>query len=99
MVCILLKIPLPLGTMAILLTVLGTDVAPSLSLMYESCETDVMKLKPRNPAKEKLITSQYELTNEIYIFAIVLIKSKSNRLLTHVYLQVAVLQVRSYAFY
>jgi sodium/potassium-transporting ATPase subunit alpha len=59
-ICILLDIPSCLGTMAILLTVLGTDLAPAMSLMFETSETDVMKMKPRNPAKDKLITSQYD---------------------------------------
>jgi magnesium-transporting ATPase (P-type) len=58
-VCIILGVPLPLGTMAILLTVLGTDILPASSLMYELPEIDVMRLKPRDPKKERLITPQY----------------------------------------
>lgn len=99
--CVILNIPLPLGTMAILLTVLGTDIFPAVSLMYETSETDVMKLKPRNPATEKLITPQYvSLYHRSFEYEICIVFNgiirkmivHIYRLLSHVYLKVAVLE-------
>ncbi|CAL8109942.1 unnamed protein product [Orchesella dallaii] len=40
-------IPLPLGTVTILLIDLGTDMVPAISLAYEKAESDIMKRKPR----------------------------------------------------
>jgi len=58
--CIILNVPLPLGPMAILLTVLVTDMSPAVSLMYEAPESDVMKKRPmRNIQEDRLITSEY----------------------------------------
>ncbi|ODM96221.1 Sodium/potassium-transporting ATPase subunit alpha [Orchesella cincta] len=54
----ILRIPLPMGTIAMLLTVLGTDVLPAISIAYEKAEADIMKLKPRNPKKQTLVTPQ-----------------------------------------
>ncbi|CAL8072099.1 unnamed protein product [Orchesella dallaii] len=53
-----LRIPLPMGTIAMLLTVLGTDVLPAISIAYEKAEADIMKLRPRNPKKQTLVTPQ-----------------------------------------
>ena len=53
-VYILLNIPLGLGTITILCVDLGTDIMPSLSLSYESPESDIMTRKPRDPLKDKM---------------------------------------------
>ncbi|OXA59215.1 Sodium/potassium-transporting ATPase subunit alpha [Folsomia candida] len=55
---ILLRIPLPLGTISILCIDLGTDVIPAISLAYEKGELDLMKRAPRDPNKDKLVTKQ-----------------------------------------
>ena len=43
------SIPLPLSTVMILLLDLGIDLAPAISMAYESREADIMKRPPRNP--------------------------------------------------
>lgn len=55
---ILLDIPLPLGTVTILCIDLGTDMWPAISLAYEEAESDIMKRKPRNPVKDKLVNER-----------------------------------------
>ena len=35
---------------------LGTDLVPAISLAYEPAESDIMKLPPRNPKKDYLVT-------------------------------------------
>jgi len=55
---IILGVPLPMGTIAMLLSVCGTDVWPAISLSYESAEADIMKLRPRNPREDKMVTPQ-----------------------------------------
>lgn len=55
---IILSCPLPMGTIGMLLSVLGTDVLPAISIAHEKAEADIMKLKPRNPATDKLVTPQ-----------------------------------------
>ena len=55
---ITLDIPLPLGAITILCIDLGTDVVPAISFAYEGSESDIMKLRPRNPATEKLVNDQ-----------------------------------------
>jgi len=57
-VFIILRIPLPLGTIAMLLIMLGTDVMPAISIAHETAEADIMKLKPRDPKTQTLVTSQ-----------------------------------------
>ncbi|EFB23739.1 hypothetical protein PANDA_020289, partial [Ailuropoda melanoleuca] len=52
---IILSIPLPLGTIAILCIDLGTDMVPAISLAYESAESDIMKRAPRNPKSDNLV--------------------------------------------
>lgn len=54
---ILLGIPLALGTVTILLIDLGTDMFPAISLAYETAEVDIMRRKPRNPKKDRLVNS------------------------------------------
>lgn len=55
---ILLAIPLPLGTITILCIDLGTDLVPAISLAYEKAETDIMKRKPRDPVRDKLVNQR-----------------------------------------
>jgi magnesium-transporting ATPase (P-type) len=57
-VFIILGCPLPMGTIAMLLSVLCTDVFPAISITHEKSESDIMKLKPRNPFTDKLVTPQ-----------------------------------------
>jgi len=51
-------IPLPLGTVTILCIDLGTDMVPAISLAYEKAETDIMKRKPRDPFRDKLVNQR-----------------------------------------
>jgi magnesium-transporting ATPase (P-type) len=53
-------IPLPLGTVTILLVDLGTDIVPSIALAYENPEQDIMKRKPRNPLKDRLVNQSFD---------------------------------------
>merc|ERR1711931_471119 len=55
---ILAGIPLPLGTVTILCIDLGTDLIPAISLAYEEAETDIMKIHPRDPLKDKLVNER-----------------------------------------
>jgi len=55
---IVLSIPLPLGTVTILCIDLGTDLVPAISLAYEKAETDIMKRKPRDPVRDKLVNER-----------------------------------------
>jgi len=55
---ILLSIPLPLGTVTILCIDLGTDLVPAISLAYEKAESDIMKRKPRDPIRDKLVNER-----------------------------------------
>jgi len=58
MVFIIGRLPLPMGTIAMLLSVLGTDVFPAISIAHETAEADIMRLKPRNPKTDNLVTPQ-----------------------------------------
>ncbi len=55
---IVLRIPLPLGTIPMLLICLGTDIMPTISLSYEGPEGDIMKRPARDPAKDNLVTDK-----------------------------------------
>lgn len=55
---ILTDIPLPLGTITILCIDLGTDMVPAISLAYEKPESDIMKRKPRDPLRDKLVNQR-----------------------------------------
>ncbi|XP_038634749.1 potassium-transporting ATPase alpha chain 2-like isoform X2 [Scyliorhinus canicula] len=55
LVYIIASIPLPIGTITILLIDLGTDIIPSISLAYEKAERDIMNVQPRNPSKDRLV--------------------------------------------
>lgn len=58
LVFILTDIPLPLGTITILCIDLGTDLIPAISLAYEKAESDIMKRKPRDSQKDKLVNER-----------------------------------------
>ena len=45
---VIVGIPLPLSTLAILLIDLGTDMLPAISLAYENAELDIMERPPRD---------------------------------------------------
>merc|ERR1719499_2458680 len=45
---VIMGIPLPLSTIAILLIDLGTDMVPAISLAYENAELDIMRRPPRD---------------------------------------------------
>lgn len=55
---IIADIPLPLGTVTILCIDLGTDLWPAISLAYERAESDIMKRKPRDPVRDKLVNNR-----------------------------------------
>ncbi|XP_037944797.1 sodium/potassium-transporting ATPase subunit alpha-like [Teleopsis dalmanni] len=55
---IIFNIPLPLGTVAILLIDLGTDMVPAISLAYEKAESDIMQRHPRNPNRDNLVNKR-----------------------------------------
>lgn len=55
---ILADIPLPLGTVTILCIDLGTDMVPAISLAYEKAESDIMRRKPRDSKKDKLVNER-----------------------------------------
>jgi len=48
--------PLAIGTITVLLICLGTDMMPAIALAYEKAESDIMKLKPKNPEVDNLVT-------------------------------------------
>ncbi|KFD57792.1 hypothetical protein M513_01462 [Trichuris suis] len=54
----LANIPLPLGSVTILCIDLGTDLWPAISLAYEEAESDIMKRKPRDPQRDKLVNER-----------------------------------------
>ncbi|OAF68794.1 hypothetical protein A3Q56_03462 [Intoshia linei] len=58
LVFILFSVPLPLGTITILCIDLGTDMVPAISMAYEKAESDIMKRRPRNPKKDRLVNSR-----------------------------------------
>ncbi|KAK6962884.1 sodium/potassium-transporting ATPase subunit alpha, partial [Biomphalaria glabrata] len=55
---ITMSIPLPLGVVTILFIDLGTDMYPAISFAYEPSEQDIMKRKPRNAKKDKLVNQR-----------------------------------------
>ncbi|TPP66702.1 Sodium/potassium-transporting ATPase subunit alpha [Fasciola gigantica] len=54
----LLDIPLVLGTVTILCIDLGTDMFPGISMAYEGPESDIMRRKPRDPKKDRLVNER-----------------------------------------
>jgi sodium/potassium-transporting ATPase subunit alpha len=57
-VFVLLGFPLPLTTQLILAIDLGTDIFPAISFAYEPTELDIMKRKPRDAKKDRLVTTK-----------------------------------------
>jgi sodium/potassium-transporting ATPase subunit alpha len=55
LIFVIFSVPLPLGTVTILCIDLGTDIVPAISLAYEQAESDIMKRKPRDPKRDKLV--------------------------------------------
>ena len=58
LIFILADVPLPLGTVTILCIDLGTDMVPAISLAYEKAEADIMKRRPRDPKRDKLVNDR-----------------------------------------
>jgi len=56
-----LGIPLPLSSFLMIIICILTDMAPSLSLMYEKPEADLLTRPPRNPKEEHLVNAQFFL--------------------------------------
>lgn len=52
---IAIQIPQPLTTVLILCIDVGTNIIPAVSLAYEYAEQDLMKRKPRNSKKDRLV--------------------------------------------
>jgi sodium/potassium-transporting ATPase subunit alpha len=55
---IFLGLPTPLSSFLMVIICVGTDVFPSLALIYEQGEQDIMKRKPRSLTREKLVNIQ-----------------------------------------
>ena len=49
-------IPVSISPIMIMAVALGTDLVPAISLAYEKAESDIMKLPPRNPTSDYLVT-------------------------------------------
>ena len=60
-----LNIPLALGAITILCIDFGTDMVPAISLAYEGPESDIMKRKPRNPKKDRLVNEKSVMKSHI----------------------------------
>ena len=56
LVYIVISIPLPIGTIAILWIDIGTDMFPSITFAYERAERDCMDRMPRDPFFDRLVT-------------------------------------------
>ncbi|KAJ2112936.1 hypothetical protein IW146_004242, partial [Coemansia sp. RSA 922] len=54
-----LGVPLPLSVIFMIIICMLTDVWASISLMYESPESDIMLRAPRNPKKEHLVNLKF----------------------------------------
>ncbi|KAJ1954942.1 hypothetical protein GGI12_005677, partial [Dipsacomyces acuminosporus] len=54
-----LGVPLPLSVIFMIVICMLTDVWASISLMYESPESDIMYRAPRNPKKERLVNLKF----------------------------------------
>jgi len=54
---IIIQIPLPQSTMLVIFIDLGTDLFPGIAYAYEKPEADIMLRRPRNPKKDRLVTS------------------------------------------
>jgi len=56
---VVIGIPLPLGTVAILCIDLGTDIVPAVSFAYEEADHDIMTRKPRDPKQDRLVSHTF----------------------------------------
>ena len=61
---VVFSIPLPLSTVTILFIDLGTDLWPSIALAYEPAENDIMKRRPRDPKRDRLVNAR--MINLVY---------------------------------
>lgn len=55
LVYVIIGVPSALSTVCILLIDIVTDMMPAISLAYEKAETDIMRRKPRNTKKERMV--------------------------------------------
>lgn len=55
---VFLGLPLPLSSFLMIYICVGTDIFPSLSMVYEQDEEQLMERKPRSVTKEKLVNAQ-----------------------------------------
>jgi sodium/potassium-transporting ATPase subunit alpha len=55
---IIMRIPVALSTIMILCIDLGTDLVPAISFSYETPESDIMRIPPRDRVVNKLVTWQ-----------------------------------------
>ncbi|KAJ1891873.1 hypothetical protein LPJ66_006675 [Kickxella alabastrina] len=55
----LLGVPLPLSVIFMIIICMFTDIWASISLMYESSESDIMLRAPRNPKREHLVDLKF----------------------------------------
>jgi sodium/potassium-transporting ATPase subunit alpha len=53
---LLARLPAGLTAMLVLTIDLGTELGPAISLAYERAESDIMARKPRNPARDRLVS-------------------------------------------
>jgi sodium/potassium-transporting ATPase subunit alpha len=53
---VLAFLPLGLTAMQVLTIDLGTELGPAISLAYEKAESDIMRRKPRDPQKDRLVS-------------------------------------------
>jgi sodium/potassium-transporting ATPase subunit alpha len=61
------QMPLALSAVLILCIDLGTDMVPAISLAYEKPESDIMKRKPRNPKKDRLVTLKLAIFSYLWL--------------------------------
>ena len=64
---VLLGTPAPLGAFLMLYICCVTDIPPSLSLVAEKTEADLMLKPPRNPAKEYIVNVKL-ISGQAYFF-------------------------------
>lgn len=66
LVNVFLGVPLPLSTFLMISICVLTDMLPSIALMYEKAEKDVLTRPPRNPKKSTLV--DWKLLVHAYLF-------------------------------
>ncbi|CAG8664856.1 1168_t:CDS:1, partial [Paraglomus occultum] len=55
LVNVFLGVPLPLSTFLMIAICVLTDILPSIAMMYEAPESDLLTRQPRNPRKDRLV--------------------------------------------